>query len=115
MDALALPVSVASGAGRLLIHAEGLRGRHLDSPLRRLLALLAPDARRRQPLNVQVDDLRGRCLLCVQDAGPLIDLPLPAGTYRVSATLGPVCRSYTLTLEPGAALDLRLRPAPEAA
>ncbi len=45
----------------------------------------------------------------VDDAGPFVDIPLPAGTYHVTAELGKVRRSYTMTLEPGASFNLRLR------
>jgi hypothetical protein len=60
------------------------------------------------PLNLRIDDLQGHRMHAVDSAGPLVDVPLPAGTYLVSVHLGPVRRSYTMTLEPGASFDLYL-------
>jgi hypothetical protein len=57
---------------------------------------------------VQVNDLGGREVFSQEDAGPLIELPLPAGIYLVSAQAGKVKRSYTLVLEQGASFDLHL-------
>jgi hypothetical protein len=102
-------------AARLLIHAVDHAGagagHHHESRLHRLLALHAngqvpPDG---PPLNLRIDDLQGRRLYTVDDAGPLVDVPLPAGTYQVSVDLGQVRRSYTMTLEPGTSFDLYLR------
>jgi hypothetical protein len=101
---------------RLLIHADDHvgAGRHDASRLQRLLALRAHGQRPhdRPPLNLRIDDLQGRRLHTVEDAGPLVDVPLPAGTYQVSVHLGHVRRSYTMTLEPGTSFDLYLRLAP---
>jgi hypothetical protein len=49
----------------------------------------------------------------VDDAGPLVEVPLPAGTYQVTVQLGCVRRSYTMTLEPGMSFDLHLRLSPD--
>jgi len=104
-------------AARLLIHAEDqlsdMEG--LQSAWHRLRARFS---RRRQPatqtrLQLRVDDLQGRQLRAVDDAGPLTDWPLPAGTYRITAICGDLRRRYTLTLEPGASFDLYLRFTPE--
>ena len=103
-------------AARLLIHADDHvgTGRHDESRLQRLLALHAhgPRPHGRPPLNLRIDDLQGHRLHTVDDAGPLVDVPLPAGTYQVSVHLGQVRRCYTMTLEPGASFDLFLRLAP---
>lgn len=100
-------------AARLLIHAEEPdgAGRHDASRLQRLLTLHAhaPRPCDRPPLNLRIDDLQGHRLHTVDDAGPLVDVPLPAGTYQVSVDLGQVRRSYTMTLEPGTSFDLYLR------
>jgi hypothetical protein len=108
----------AASAARLLIHAEddvGERDRRLASPLRRLRALYAdgPWHDERAPLGLQVDDLQGHQVLEIDDAGPLVDVPLPAGTYHVNVHLGKVRRGYTMTLEQGTAFDLYLRLAPD--
>jgi hypothetical protein len=100
-----------------LIHAQAdgsERERHFGSPLRRLRALYAdgPWHDERAPLELQVDDLQGHRVLEIEDAGPLTDIPLPAGTYQVSVHLGRVRRSYTMTLEEGASFDLHLRLTP---
>ena len=105
-------------AAHLLIHAEtdvGERDRHFESPMRRLRALYAdgPWHDERAPLGLQVDDLQGHRVLDIDDAGPLTDIPLPAGTYHVNVHLGKVRRSYTMTLEQGASFDLHLRLTPD--
>jgi hypothetical protein len=103
---------------RLLIHiAEPVNTgrRHFETPLRRLFALHpdGPCNRSRVPLRLQIDDLEGRRVHTVDDAGPLVDVPLPAGTYQVSVLLGTLRRSYTMTLLPGASFDLHLRLMPD--
>lgn len=118
MDSRTVSCPATPAAARLLIHAEG----HLsamavrsESAFDRLHAWWS----RRQPLatqsrlKLQVDDLQGQPLRAVDDAGPLTCLPLPAGTYRVTALCGDLRRSYTLTLEPGASFDLYLRLTPD--
>jgi hypothetical protein len=111
--------SATLSAARLLIHADehvgaGRRHRH-ESRLHRLLAFPGDGLahHERLPLNLRIDDLQGHRLHTVDDAGPLVELPLPAGTYQVSVHLGPVRRSYTMTLEPGTSFDLYLRLAPD--
>ncbi|MEO8119228.1 MAG: hypothetical protein ABI606_07895 [Rhodoferax sp.] len=58
---------------------------------------------------MQIDDLRGHRVLDIEAAGPLVDVPLPAGTYHVTAHRGKVRRGYTMTLKQGAFFDLYLR------
>jgi hypothetical protein len=103
---------------RLLIHTGDpvdIDRRHFETPLRRLFALHTdgPCNRSRVPLTLQIDDLEGRRVHTVDDAGPLVDVPLPAGTYQVSVHLGTLRRSYTMTLLPGASFDLHLRLMPD--
>jgi hypothetical protein len=110
--------AAALAASRLLIHAEydlGESDRHHESRLQRLRAIQTrgPWNDKRAPLNLQIDDLQGHRVHAVDDAGPLIDVFLPAGTYHVSVHLGKVRRSYTLTLEPGTSFDLYPRLAPD--
>ena len=62
---------------------------------------------------MRIDDLHGKRMFSVDDAGPLVDVPLPAGTYHVSAQRGNARCSYTMTLEPGVSFDLRLRLVPD--
>lgn len=105
-------------AARLVIHVEddvGTRGRHARPPLQRLRALYAdgPWHEERAPLSLRIDDLRGHRVLAIDDAGPLIDVPLAAGTYHVTVHLGNVRRSYTMTLEQGTTFDLYLRLTPD--
>jgi hypothetical protein len=98
---------------RLLIHAhdDHPQGRHADSPLQRLLALYPAGNRstRREPLRLLIDTLEGETVLAVDDAGPLVDVSLPPGTYHVTAHLGDSHRGYTMRLDQGASFDLHLR------
>ena len=118
MDTHAAPCTASLTAARLLIHAEDQRshiGPRFDSALHRLRARYSSGRQHelRLPLKLQVDDLQGQRLGAIDDAGPLTDLPLPAGTYRITAIRGDLRRSYTLTLEPGASFELYLRLAVE--
>lgn len=98
---------------RLLIHAHDDHppGRHADSPLQRLLALYPSGNRsnRREPLRLLIDTLDGETVLTVDDAGPLVDVSLPPGTYHVTAHLGDAHRGYTMRLDQGESFDLHLR------
>jgi hypothetical protein len=110
--------AAAVSAARLVVHAEDegrAQGKRFELPLRRLRALYAdgPWHDEQAPLCLQIDDLQGRRVLAIDDAGPLSDVPLPAGTYQVTVSLGKVRRSYTMVLEQGASFDLYLRLAPE--
>jgi hypothetical protein len=114
---MASPAPTLSSA-RLLIHAVdpvGTDGRHFEFPLRRMFALRAGGRwhHSRLPLRLQIDDLEGHGVHTDDDAGPLVDVRLPAGTYRVSVHLGALRRSYTMTLLPGASFDLHLRLTPD--
>jgi len=91
---------------RLVIHSvqrAGRRGWHFESPLQLLRSVYAEGAWHgaRAPLSVQIDDAQGNRMLAIADAGPRIDVPLPAGAYHVAVRLGSVQRRYTLTLEQG--------------
>jgi hypothetical protein len=118
VDTDSLPHAATLAAARLLIHAGRdacTNGRHFESPLRRLRALRAdgPSTDPRARLSLQIDNLQGLRVHSVDDAGPLIDVPLPAGTYHVTVHYGSVRRRYTMTLESGASFDLHLRLAPD--
>lgn len=102
---------------RLVIHSvqrAGRRGWHFESPLQLLRSVYAEGAWHgaRAPLSVQIDDAQGNRMLAIADAGPRIDVPLPAGAYHVAVRLGSVQRCYTLTLEQGTSFDLHLRLSP---
>ena len=111
-------MSPAQGApGRLLIHAEDaadLDGIRFGSWQRRLRALgwhgLPRDER--AELSVQIDDLQGNPVLAIAAAGPLVEVPLPGGTYHVTARRGKLLRAYTMTIQQGASFDLHLRLKP---
>lgn len=114
MDSGSVPCYAALAAARLLIHAENdfsQVGQRIEAALRRLCTRHASGGRHelRPALTLQVDDLQGRRLRSIDDAGPLTDVPLPAGTYQVTALRGHFRRSYTMTLEPGASVELHLR------
>lgn len=110
------PASVQTlSAAHLLIHAEfGALNRAGGSALESALSRLQARYSRRPPqasavLQLQVNNLRGQRLSAVADAGPFTDLPLPPGTYQITALLGAYRRSYTMTLEPGTSFHLHLR------
>jgi hypothetical protein len=99
---------------QLRIHAHGdtrVRGGALGWVLQWIPALVSLTAGllRRPVTRLEIDDLQGRRFFAAKDARSLIDVPLPAGTYHVTARLGSVHRCYTVKLEQGAHVDLYLR------
>ena len=103
-----------ASTARLVIHAAG-NSAPSDSRVaavwRWLLAwfVLRENVDDRLPLSLHIDDLQGRRVHAVNDAGPLIDVSLSAGTYHVTALLGGVQRGYTIALASGVSFDLYLR------
>jgi len=98
---------------RLLIHACADETRWSVPDLwRRMLALLrgAPHTDLAQPM-LEIHDLPGRRLLTLTNAGALIDVVLPTGTYHVTALTGENRRSYTVVLAQDATTELHLLPA----
>jgi hypothetical protein len=61
------------------------------------------------PVSLLVEDLQGHRFLAVDRSAPLTEVPLPAGTYHVTAQRGEARRRYTVTLEHGSTFDLVLR------
>lgn len=113
MPEIATPRADPAADAHLLIHADatGDRWRRAaETPLQRLLALYSEGAEHGRPaLRIEIRDLKGHCLLSVDDASPLLDVSLPAGTYHVSTQLGGLKRGYTMSLQAGGAFDLYLR------
>jgi hypothetical protein len=108
-------------SAHLLIHAEydagedeGYDRRH-ETRLQRLRAIHARGPRKgtQAPLSLQIDDLQGHRLHSLDDAGPVVEVRLPAGTYQVTVSLGKMRLKYTLTLLPGMSFDLYPRLAPD--
>jgi hypothetical protein len=104
-------VATAVATAHLTIHSAGRAGSgpgFMAMLRQRLRAPLHAWRRRQAParIGVQIDDLQGRPFFRSAEPWPLIDVPLPAGTYHVTVDLGELRRRYTVTLEPGAALDL---------
>jgi hypothetical protein len=111
LDSRIAPRAEPLPAARLLIHAAskiGSAGFHFKSALKRLRARYSVDTQSASStaLRIQVDDLQGVRQCAIDDAGALTEVPLPAGTYHVSVSLGSLHRSYTMTLEPNACVDL---------
>ena len=106
--------AISCHGAHLLIHADTepvLKKTRLVATLRRLRSLYSheldnPDS---APLSLQINDLQGQRVFVVESAAPLLDIPLPAGTYHVTAQCGHVCRSYTMAIEPGTTFNLYLR------
>lgn len=111
------PRSSSLPEASLVIHAAAdpaVRGTLFTAPLEWLYWLRGlyapappkPDA----PLRLHIDNLQGQRVFTADDAGPLVELALPVGTYNVTAVLGTLCRGYTLTLVEGVQSDLYLCP-----
>jgi len=110
--------AAALSPARLLIHARTDTTCAASGALARALLWLNLHARqvlqRRAPVLasvVQIDDLLGRRFFDTEQTRPLIEVPLPAGTYHVTVRLGSLHRRYTVTLEQGATFHLHLRSA----
>jgi hypothetical protein len=96
----------------LLVHAgEHAHDGRQASLLRRFArqVLFAPRAAARAPVHLSIDDLAGHRLLDLDQVDALLDIPLPAGTYHVTARQGAASRRYTMTLAASSAHDLHLR------
>jgi len=52
-------------------------------------------------LDLKITDAAGRPVFTYGDAGPLTDVKLPAGRYRVDANFGGVTRSGSVDVKPG--------------
>ena len=93
----------------LLVHAGGYR-RDGERPslLQRFAQHLLPAAPP-APVHLSIEDLAGHRLLDLDQIDPLLDIPLPAGTYHVTARQGAATRRYTMTLAASSAHDLHLR------
>jgi hypothetical protein len=105
-----LASAASPSAARLLIHAvsdDGSASLTFESWIRRLREHVRDGPHGAQALRVlEIRDLAGHRVLAIDDAGALVDVTLPPGTYHVSASLGGARRSYTVALEPGACFDL---------
>ncbi len=105
------PPLPAPPLAHLVIHASAApAGRSAWTAPLAWLRGLAMAATPACPLRLHIDDLQGQRVFTADDAGPELDLDLPAGTYQVTALLGPRCRGYTLTLVEGEPNALYLCP-----
>lgn len=59
---------------------------------------------------LEVRDLPGHRLLTLSNAGSLIDMVLPTGTYQVTTQTGESLRRYTVVLERDVITELHLQP-----
>jgi len=110
------PMEVRSGqvtpaSARLLIHTLGDSQKHAHSKL--AVAVLAIRMRFRlwrngQPMGVFIDEVGGKRIATLENAGKVVDVPLAPGTYKITVHRGRMRRSYTLTLEADARFDLYL-------
>lgn len=111
MDADPLAQGMANRS-RLRIHAPaGDTGWSLPCLWRRVLARARGAPHTDSLPTVEIHDLPGRRLLTLSNAGALVDIVLPTGTYHVSALSSNGRRSYTVVLEQNATTDLHLLPA----
>ncbi len=102
----------AIASARLLIHTGDAVGtiRSILALACRAMGLKHSLRKDREPIQVFVEDMGGNRMLSLDDATSLIDLPLPPGTYQVTARHGNVRRGYTLTLARNTSFDLYLSP-----
>lgn len=103
-----------AGMARLLIHATPARGdecARLSRMLRRLRLWAMAAAHRQRPAlsGLRIADLEGRRYFSADELPSVIDLPLPAGVYDITVSLGSQQRRYTLALGQGVAFHLHLR------
>jgi hypothetical protein len=110
------PHAVTKAAARLVTHAKAEHpgsDTNFASALQWLRALYSGGHKAgRGPLHLQIADLKGNVVLARVDAGTLVDVPLPAGTYQITARFGAVRRDYMLTLQQGTSFDSYVRLAP---
>ncbi|WP_293394142.1 hypothetical protein [Nevskia sp.] len=101
------PVAPALTA-RLVLHTGADRP---TGPTRRWLARCVTSLgfAAQAPLSLRIEDQDGISVLAVDDAAALIELPLPAGIYRITAQRGSWRRGYTMNLPQGGLFDLDLR------
>lgn len=113
MDTRTLASSDVCAASRLLIHAagdDGSDGWSIDSIIQRMRAHVLGGPRSKRALQaLEIQDLQGHRVLALDDAGALLDVALPPGTYHVTTDLAGTRRRYTVALEQGASVDLYLR------
>ncbi|WP_022976012.1 hypothetical protein [Nevskia ramosa] len=102
------PVTKALTA-RLVLHTGGAD--RPIGPTRRWLARCVTSLgfAAQAPLSLRIEDQDGISVLAVDDAAALIELPLPAGIYRITAQRGSWRRGYTMNLPQGGLFDLDLR------
>ncbi len=107
-------VAIAPPPARLLIHAEDYAGpsAHPETRWQWLRALFSSKDDGTQ-LRLSIVDPQGNVMLASDNAGALLDVVLPPGTYQVIAQFGKVRRGYTLNLAQGTSFDLYLRLAPD--
>jgi hypothetical protein len=113
-----LPSSATLPDARLVIHAAAdpaMQGSLFTAPLEwlywlRSLYATASTPKPEGPLRLHIDNLQGQRVFTADDAGPLLEVTLPVGTYNVTAVMGPLCRGYTLTLVEGVPSELYLCP-----
>lgn len=112
MQIRTITLTDAACAARLLIHT-GLE-REVSQPcLAALMGRLRAFGRLRpghesQVPGLEIHDLQGQRILAVRQPSPLVEVFLPPGTYHISSRVEGVCRRYTITLEAGSSVHLRL-------
>jgi hypothetical protein len=93
----------------LLIHAGEPPRDVRPSLLRRIARHVLQRPAPQLPVHLSIDNLAGHRLLDLDQVDALLDIPLPAGTYHVTARQGAATRRYTMTLSASSAHELHLR------
>lgn len=60
------------------------------------------------PTMLRIENAAGKRVFALDEAGPVTDVALPAGHYRVTATFGGVARSSNVDLKTGAPATVNL-------
>lgn len=113
MEDLSLAGAAIGATSRLLIHAtvdEADPPWAVGALVRRVWAQVRHEPRNGDALaTLEIRDLQGHRLLTLTDAGALVDVVLPTGTYHVTTQVGENRRSYTVALQQDATTDLYLQ------
>lgn len=108
-----LPTDSSPLMARLQIHAPDELCAADSTFIKTVRHLLSICSHGRMPceracISLDIRDAHGLRVFSLDDAGPLVDVPLPAGTYHVAVHVAQIERGYTMTLVQGSLVNLYL-------